>query len=93
MDTNLKVRPLQLIKAAQIKDLQNQDLYDILIEYGQKYSNADNFILEIKHKKKDDLPAWLDEQEEKIDGDECSFSKYVWAMAKIIESSIHVIGK
>jgi|SRR5271166_2818262 len=93
MDTNLKVKPLQLIKDSQIKDLQNLDLYDTLIKYGEKYSNADNFILEVKHQDKEDLPPWLDQLLEKMDADECSFSKYVWAMAKIIEHSIHIIGK
>lgn len=93
MDTNLKVRPLQLIKGAQIKDLQNLDLYDTLIEYGEKYSNADNFILEVKHQDKGKLPLWLDSLLDELQVKEDSFSKYVWAMAKIIESSIHVIGK
>jgi SPX domain protein involved in polyphosphate accumulation len=93
LDTNIKVRPLEMIKSSQIKDLQNQDLYDTLMEYGNKYSNAEDFVFEVKHKNKDDLPSWLQEVIDKCDGEEEGFSKYVWAMAKIIESSIHVVSR
>lgn len=92
LDTNIKVRPLEMIKGSQIKDLQNMDLYDTLMKYGNKYSNAEDFILEIKHKKKDDLPDWLQSLIDDVGGEEEGFSKYVWAMAKVIESSIHVVS-
>lgn len=93
MDTNVKVRPLAMIKMEQIKDLQNSDLWDILLKYGNKFSNAEDFILEIKHKQDGDLPPWLDKMLENVDADPEGFSKYVWGMAQVMQQTLHMIKR
>ena len=93
MDTNVRVRPLTIVKLNQIQALQNEDLWDELMKYGNKFSNAEDFVLEIKHKKDGDLPPWLDKMLEGLQIDSEGFSKYVWAMAQIMQQTLNMVKR
>lgn len=89
LDQNLNVTPLTVIKLNVIQDLKNQDLWDDFKEYGEKFYNQDNFLLEIKHHDND--PAWVDKMLKDLDADPEPFSKYVWSMFHILSQTQKII--
>jgi len=90
IDSEIKVRPLKMIKFNVIEDLKNQDLWDELKEYGEKFYNQDNFLLEVKHEK-NNIPQWLEDLIEKFDGECQGFSKYVWGMFQIMSNTLKLL--
>lgn len=91
MDQQIKVKPLQLFNSQTIKGLQNEDLWDELKEYGESFSNAENFLLEVKYHTK--TPPWFDDLIKKLDVEKEAFSKYVWAMYAIFNNTLKIVRK
>lgn len=90
IDQDIKVTPLTLIKINVIQDLKNLDLWDKLKEYGESFYNQDNFILEIKHNDND--PNWINQMLKDLKAEAQPFSKYVWAMSKIMTHSLKFLN-
>jgi SPX domain protein involved in polyphosphate accumulation len=88
IDQDIKVKPLQLFKKSDIESLKSSSLWEDFKEYGNKFSNADNFMLEVKHEK--DIPLWIKTLINKIDTEPCAFSKYVFAMYQIMNTLLNI---
>lgn len=91
MDQQIKVKPLQLFNSQTIKGLQNEDLWDELKEYGESFSNAQNFLLEVKYHTK--TPPWFDDLIKKLDVEKTPFSKYVFSMYQIFNNTLKIVRK
>ena len=85
IDQDIKVKPIVIPKANVIQDLKNQQLWDKFEECGGKFSNYDDFLMEVKYQK--EMPEWVEEMTEHLDVEAENFSKYVYAMWKIITTA------
>lgn len=91
MDSQIQVKPLRMIKMSAIQDLQNQDIWNELKDYKNKFSNAEDFVLEVKYEK--GYEPWFQKMVDDLDVKKQGFSKYVWAMASVIDSTMNMIKR
>lgn len=88
LDQDIKVKPLKLFKKSDIESLKSSSLWQDFKEYGNKFSNADNFLMEVKHEK--DIPLWIKTLINKVDTGPDAFSKYVFAMYQIMNTLLNI---
>ena len=89
LDQDLKVTPLEILKMNVIQDIKNQDLWDRLKEFGEKFYNQENFLLEVKHI--DNEPEWIKTMLQDLKVDPTNFSKYVWSMFQIMNNTLKLL--
>lgn len=91
IDEEIKCRPLRYINLSTIQDLRNQDLWDDIEEYKDKFSNDKNFLLEVKYN--NEYEKWFEMMIKGLDVEETGFSKYVWALSNILDDTLSSIKK
>lgn len=91
IDEDIKFRPLRLVTLSTIQDLRNQDLWDQIEEYKDKFSNDKDFLLECKYK--DEYEKWFEMMIKGLDVEEQGFSKYVWCMSNVLNDTLETIKK
>jgi len=91
MDQDIKWRPLRLIDLATIQDLRNQDLWDDVQDYRDRFSNEKNFLLEVKYHNK--YEPWFKMMVKGMGAEETGFSKYVWSLSNILGDTLNTIKK
>jgi SPX domain protein involved in polyphosphate accumulation len=91
IDQDVKCAPVELIKLPHITDLLNQDLWKELQKVGERFSNKEDFLLEVKHL--DHTPDWVDNMIKDLKLDETAFSKYAWACYQIIKHLMRMSGR
>lgn len=89
IDQDLKVKPLAIFKMSTVQDLMNQDLWETLKEYGERFSNIEDFILEAKYQK--DVPNWFNEMCNKLELETSPFSKYLWATYQVMNQTMKLL--
>lgn len=91
IDEDIKWRPIRHIGLSTIQDLRNQDLWDDIEEYKDKFSNDKNFLLEVKYN--DKYEKWFEVMIKGLGVEETGFSKYVWSMSNILNDTLTLVKK
>lgn len=91
IDEDIKYRPLRLVTLPTIQDLRNQDLWDEIEKYKDKFSNDKDFLLECKYQ--DDYENWFKMMIKGLGVEETGYSKYVWSMSCILNDTLNTIKK
>ena len=90
IDQDIKVKPIVIPKISVIQDIKNQDLWDEFQKCGAKFTNYDDFILEVKYQ--DQVPDWIENMCDQLHLETEPFSKYVFAMYKVITKALEISG-
>jgi SPX domain protein involved in polyphosphate accumulation len=90
IDQNISPLALLTPSVNVIQDIKNQGLWDKFHDLGTKYTNHDDFIMEVKHI--DKKPDWIKSIIDQLNLEDVAFSKYVWSMYQIIEGILKTHG-
>lgn len=89
IDEDIEYRPLRVIPLNIIQDLRSNDLWNDIEDYKDKFSNEKNFLLECKYQK--EYENWFKIMLKSLDAEEQGFSKYIWSMSNILDSTLNTI--
>lgn len=88
IDQDIKITPICVPSKAVIQDIKNQQLWEEFEEIGCKFTNYDDFLMEVKHQ--DDVPDWIEHIIDQLDLEAEPFSKYIWAMYQVVTQALKI---
>lgn len=88
IDQDIKVKPIYIPNRAIIQDIKNQQGWEAFEEVGCKFTNYDDFLMEVKHQ--DGVPDWIEQIVDLLDLEAEAFSKYAWSMYQVITNALKI---